>query len=138
MLSRPPVNADQLRRLQPELAALAVEFAAELGVELDGSTASVAEVERLLGRLHDEFKRRPNEEGADRRAFEFAAYLIGVLESQGVPGEWLADHPERGKGSFPFRWRGRDHFVVDWCWSRIVEGPVVDVRRCFEAALAGP
>ncbi|MCK6448237.1 MAG: hypothetical protein L6Q99_17765 [Planctomycetes bacterium] len=123
--------------MQPELAALAVECAADLGVELDGSRASVEHVEDLLGRLHDEYKRRPNEEGADRRAFEFAAYLIGVFEADGERGEWRRDHPERGEGSFPFRWRGRDHFVVDWCWTRIVEGPKVDVRERFETALAG-
>jgi hypothetical protein len=91
----------------------------------------------VLGLLHDEYRERPNEEGADRRAFEFAAYLITLFEHEGVKGAWLPDHPERGPGSFPFRWQGRDHFVVDWCWTRIVEGPAVDVGRLFDEAFGG-
>ena len=127
----------ELRRLLPELSELAIECGGELGIELDGSRASVAAVERLLGMLHEEYKREPNEQGADRRAFEFAGYLIGVLEREGPAGEWRPDHPERGKGSFPFRWKGQDLFVVDWCWTRIVEGPTVDVGRLFESACSG-
>ncbi|MCE9593262.1 MAG: hypothetical protein K8S98_03615 [Planctomycetes bacterium] len=124
-----------LHRLTPELAALAVECAKELGGKLDGSRKSAAEVERLLGLLHDEYVERPDEEGADRRSFEFAAYLITLFEREGVRGAWQPDHPERGPGSFPFKWQGRDHFVVDWCWTRIVEGPTVDVRSLFEEAV---
>ena len=128
---------NDLRSLQPELALLAVECAAELGVELDGSPGSAAGVERVLGVLHDEFRARPTAEGADRRAFEFAAYLIGVFERAGSRGDWQPDHPERGPGSFPFHWRGRDLFVVDWCWTRIVEGPAIDVRAEVERAFGG-
>jgi hypothetical protein len=127
----------ELRRMLPELAALAVECGAEFGHELDGSLASISAVEALLGELHAEYARRPDPDGADRRAFEFAAYVIDVLEREGGRGEWRRDHPERGAGSFPFHWKGQELFVVDWCWTRIVEGPTVDLRVCVENALRG-
>jgi replicative DNA helicase len=67
------MNQD-LEKLKHEMSALAERIASEVyGIELDYSTESIKQVEKILGRLHKEYKKTKSDEGYAGIAFEFAA-----------------------------------------------------------------
>jgi hypothetical protein len=122
-----------LRALKEELTHLAERVAREsFDVTLDYSVESVAEVESILGQLHDEFRRTKSEEGLRGIALEFAAYLISVIERNFGKGAWNRNHPEMGSDTFPYEWNGATLFPYSWCLKRLVDGPADDVWAKFQ------
>jgi hypothetical protein len=122
-----------LRALKKELIHLAEQVAFEsYDVTLDQSVESVAEVESILGQLHDDFRRTKNEEGLKGLALEFAAYLISVTERNFGKGSWSRDHSEMGPDTFPYEWNGATLFPYSWCLKRIIDGPADDVWAKFQ------
>jgi hypothetical protein len=125
--------AKSLKELKRELSALALEIAAECGVELDRSPESVKHVERILGEVHKEYQETGEDEGLDGVALEFAAYIIEVIEKNYTPGVWKRNHKDFGPDSFPYGWEGSVIFPYGWCQKRIYDGPGDDVWAKFQA-----
>jgi hypothetical protein len=102
VMSKPPA-----REIQKQLCELAERIAREnFAIELDYSIESIRQVERILGALHDDYKRTRREDGIHGIALEFAAYLVTVVERHFGSGDWQRDDSSFGADSFPFHWRG--------------------------------
>jgi hypothetical protein len=122
-----------LPALRKQLVALALQIGENEGYPLDFSPQSVQEVEAILASLHEYYVQTKNEDGLFGIALEFGAYLIEVIERNYPPkGRWRRDHPDLGKNTFPFEWRGATIFPVAWCQKRIWDGPGDDVVSKFE------
>lgn len=125
--------AAEMARLRDESAPLAVRIADEgFGIRLDYSNESIAQVEVVLGHIHDEYRRTGNSEGLEGVALEFGAYIVAVIERNEGPGRWERDSPQMGKGTLPYYWRDRVLFPVIWCSKRIQDGPSENVAKKFD------
>jgi len=123
-----------MAQLQTQLTGLALRVAKEhYGVTLDFSHQSVREVERILGEIHNDYKRTKNEEGLRGLAAEFGAYIITVIEKNTERGVWEADHSTIGPRTFPFHWKGTTIFPFGWCLKRIFDGDSDNVWVKYEA-----
>jgi len=92
------------------------------GVLLDFSPASVEKVEIILGKLHDEYKKRGTTEGQRGLALAFGVYIGEVIRKQAGEGRWERDHPQMGEGAMPLYWKGHATFPVAWCLKRLANG----------------
>ncbi len=116
------------------LISLATRIADGFGVKLNYSHDSIKDVERILGRLHYEYKEAKNDKGLNGIALEFAAYIVEVIrrnhEDKGV---WYTDHSHFGEKSFPFVWQGNTMFPYNWCQKRIFVGKADDVYFKYQS-----
>ena len=131
---RKPVSAempfDQLVEFLPkEAVAIARD---RHGITLDYSPASVEQVEAILGRLHDEYKKRNTTEGQRGLALAFGVYIGEVIRKQAGEGHWKQDHPVAGEGSMPLHWKGHDSFPVAWCLKRLANGEEDNVWHKYQ------
>lgn len=115
--------------LPKEAVAIAKEHH---GVTLDYSPASVEQVEAILGKLHDEYKRRGTTEGQRGLALAFGVYIGEVIRKQAGEGFWKQDHPVAGEGSMPLHWKGHDSFPVAWCLKRLANGEAENVWHKYQ------
>ena len=118
--------------LRDKLAAFAVDIAAADEVRLDYSPRSIRKVEKILGKVHAGFKKSGDEDGLNGVAFNFAAYIIKVIESNYTAGVWARDHPQLGEETFPYNWQGQTLFPVAWCQKRIFDGKADNVWKKFK------
>ncbi|MGL6074090.1 MAG: hypothetical protein ACRC8S_08015 [Fimbriiglobus sp.] len=119
--------ASDMPTLRVKMCSLAEQVAAALDVKLDYSERSIQDVDRILGQVHDEYRRTGNDEGIQGIALEFAAYLVSVLEKHRGPVLWERDHPELGADTYPVEWRGATLFPFGWCLKRLLDGPDDDL-----------
>ena len=113
----------ELLKLQSDLTALAFKVAENFGVKLDFTHNSIEQVEKVLGLVHDEYKKTKNKEGLDGIALEFATYIISTIEKNLAKGRWERDSKEFGKDVFPYTLAdGRVIFPYAWCQKRIFDG----------------
>ena len=118
----------ELAKLKVRMSKLAMKIASEsFGIELDYSPASMRKVERVLGRIHKRYVKSGDDEGLVGVAFEFAAYIVQVVEKNFGKGVWRRDHRVMGRGSLPFHWNQTVIFPFGWCLKRIFDGPGDDV-----------
>jgi hypothetical protein len=134
VIRRKPVAAempfDQLVEFLPkEAVAIARDHH---GITLDYSPASVEQVEAILGRLHDEYKKRNTTEGQRGLALAFGVYIGEVIRKQAGEGHWEKDHPVAGEGSMPLHWKGHDSFPVAWCLKRLANGEEDNVWHKYQ------
>lgn len=118
-----------LEFLPKEAVAIAKEHH---GVTLDYSPASVEQVEVILGKLHEEYKKRNTTEGQRGLAMAFGVYIGEVIRKQAGEGEWKQDHPVAGEGSMPLHWKGHDSFPVAWCLKRLANGDQGNVWHKYQ------
>ena len=128
----------ELAPVRDKLAGLAFKIAGGFDVKLDYSLESIKKVEKILGKLHDEYARTGSDEGMNGVALEFAAYIVKVIERNFEPGEWRRDHPELGPDTFPYHWRDGDMFPFAWCQKRIFDGPGDDIWAKFNIIVLDP
>jgi hypothetical protein len=88
--------AELLEFLSQEAISIAKEYR---GISLDYSPASVEQVETILGKLHDEYKKRGTTEGQRGLALAFGVYIGEVIRKQAGEGPWERDHPQLGESS---------------------------------------
>jgi hypothetical protein len=106
------------------LASEAVDIAAKsYGMKLDYSTESIAQVEAILGKLHDEYVEKKSTEGLQGLAMAFGAYIGEAIKRSAPDARWGRDHPVAGEKSYPLHWLGGDSFPCGWCYKRMVNGP---------------
>ncbi len=116
------MSQKEMQKLKEELTGYACEIAKELGIKLDFSHKSVKRVEKILSKVHKEFKATGDEKGLHGIALEFAAYIISVIEKNSKLGLWKCNHPELGEETFPYEWNGKTIFPYGWCIKRIFDG----------------
>ncbi len=114
----------QLDQLKEEMSLLAERIAGEgFGVTLDYSIESIKQAEKVLGEIHKDFKKTRSDDGFTGIAFEFAAYIVKVIEKNIGPVRWERDHPEMGPDSFPLYLDEGVLFPLSWCVKRVYDGP---------------
>lgn len=116
------MSKKDMQKLKEELTGYALEIAEQFGIKLDFTHNSVKRVEKILGKLHKEFKKTADEEGLHGISLEFAAYIISVIEKNSKQGVWKRDHPEIGEATFPYEWNNKTIFPYGWCMKRIYDG----------------
>lgn len=124
-----------MKALRTEMCGLGEKVAGLFGVKLDYSDDSIKEVERILGELHDEYRRTGNDDGLRGIALEFAAYMVSVIERLHGPVDWQRDHETFGKDSFPLYWNGSTLFPYSWCQKRIFDGPGDDILAKWQVCV---
>jgi hypothetical protein len=104
---------------------------AACGVSVDYTPESVEQVEVVLHRLYEAiprgffarlFRRGPSAADISTISKMYGGY-IGECIRRRWGGEWSADHPVGGLGSFPISSRGHDSFPLGWCFKRLRNGP---------------
>lgn len=99
--------------------------AADYGLELDYSPASVEKVEEILDRLHQKHLESPfDKEALTQETTKWGAYL-GELSKKLRRAEWELDSAEAGPWSLPLvdALDGSETFPVAFCRDRIKKGP---------------
>jgi hypothetical protein len=90
--------------------------------QLDYSPQSIESIEKILDQLGASAKfRRAGENDKRAEALIFGAYVGEVIRRE-HGGEWAADHPVVGPGTYPIAWRGGDSFPYAWCYKRLTHG----------------
>jgi len=117
-----PKSSEVSAKLKSELLDYAMQIAEVFHIKLDYSHRSIKMVEKILAKTHKDYKKTKNPEGLHGVALEFAAYIIEVIETNSEKGRWERDHPDFGKDSFPYYWKGVTIFPYSWCLKRIYDG----------------
>jgi hypothetical protein len=118
-------NNDLAREMEVR-ATNAVEIAAsEYGIIIDYSPDSVAKVEEILGRIHEQNSNKPlSKNQLVVESLRWGGYIGEVIRRM-KPCHWELDSKIAGAGSFPIVFDSEKHetFPVGWCYKRIVNGP---------------
>lgn len=131
-----PIPRNEMPRLKAHLCGIAERIASEgFGTRLDYSIESIKEVERILGAMHEDYKRTGSDDGMNGIALEFAAYIATVIDRHFGPAQWERDDPTFGPDAFPLVWRGSSLFIYAWCQKRIFDGPGDDVWAKFHCCV---
>ena len=117
-------------------AASAVEFAADAGIKLDYSLASIKVVEQQLAGLHSQIPAKsPSAQEIRRMSLMFGAYMGEVLK-RNYGGSWSkksALHP--GQDILTFHVRGKEVWPHIKAEKRIIDGPEDNVWFYFQTLL---
>ena len=113
----------------------AIELAKDNGITLDYSDDSIKEVEKMLGELHDDYKKNGEQEGFSGLMLMLAFYIGEVIRQKGLGGKWERNHPQFGEDSFPFYWRGKTLFIFGWCQKRVFDGDGDDVWFKYQVSV---
>ena len=114
------------------LAKRAVWLARKEGVTLDYSPASIEQVEKLLGELHNGHVQNPMpEEEITRLSRRWGAY-IGEIMKRVRPAKWRRDSEKMGIASMPLIFDDVEAFPCAWAYKRIVDGPEDNVVLKFK------
>src|SRR2546430_17300493 len=95
-------TSPQMRKIQRDLVAIALDIARDNDIELDLTEKSIGQVDRLLQELHEAYKHQnektPESEAAMYGiALEMAAYIIEVIEHVHGQGTWKRDSEIAGE-----------------------------------------
>ena len=101
-------------------------------ITLNYSVESIKQVEQILGRIHEEYKKNRSDEGLYGIAFEFGAYMVKVIERNFGSIKWERNHKSIGENTFPLYWQGSTLFPVEWCKKRVLDGSNDDVSIKFK------
>lgn len=135
-----PLKFDNLEQMIAYLDAKAVEHAHSIyGIILDHSNQSVEQVETILAQLHDHYSASQSLAGSFGLAMFYGAYVGEAIRRNNFPeGTWEGDASGQ---SFPsLRWYARHGgesviFQMNWCYSRIVDGPENNVSVKYQVCI---
>ena len=125
-------NADVIEEMK-ERAASAVEDARDkYSIELDYSSDSIEEVERILDKIHRQHREEPIDNAElNRLKLKWGGY-VGEVIKRLRKAEWQLDSKIAGPGSLPVVYeKSGESFPVMWCLKRIVNGPEDNVWDKF-------
>jgi hypothetical protein len=128
---------ESLDAVMDSYASEAVQRAkAEHEVTLDFSTDSLAELERLLEKVHQRHATNAlDQQTLGLESQLWGAYIGGVFKKI-TPAEWRRDSKTAGQGSFPLVFKnGSEFFPCGWVWKRIQNGKEDNVMFKFAVAL---
>jgi len=130
-------SVPDVKELQVKLTDLAIQLGKHYKVVLDYSVQSIDNVETVLAKISDEYRKTKNEEGIKGMALEMAAYIITVIEKNILKGAWSRDSEEMGKDSFPYELGdGKVIFPYAWCLKRIYDGEGEDIVSKFKTLVS--
>lgn len=127
------MSSKDMDKLKKELTGYAIEVAKEFRIELNFSHKSIKRVEKILSKIHKNFKKTGDEDGLHGIALEFAAYIICVIEQHSSSGLWKRNHPKLGEETFPYEWNNKTIFPYGWCMKRIYDGKGDNVWSKYKA-----
>ncbi len=131
--ARPLTDTDLAVEMQSR-ATQAVETAAsEYGIAIDYSADSVAKVEEILGRIHEQHEGEPlPEKQLVKESLKWGGYIGEVIRRM-KRCHWELHSKVGGEGSFPIVFENEAHetFPVRWCYKRISNGPEDNVWHKF-------
>jgi hypothetical protein len=135
--SPPPAVTDPSPKSTQEminwLASEAVASAREVdGTALNYSPASIEKVERVLGKICDDAKRRGSQEGLNGLAMAYGAYIGECIRRNEQGVSWDRDHPTLGEKSYPLHWADGDAFPMNWCYGRLTNGDEDNVWHKYQ------
>jgi hypothetical protein len=120
------MNNNDLAQEMQARATKAVEIAAsEYDTTIDYSPDSVAKVEEILGKIHEQNKSKPlSKDQLVIESLRWGGY-IGEVIRRIKPCHWELNSKIGGEGSFPIVFNNEKHetFPVGWCYKRIINGP---------------
>jgi hypothetical protein len=91
-------------------------------VTLDYTPDSIKAVEKILGKLHEDYKKSKSMQGINGLAHAFGAYIGEVIRRTEPDVRWERDHESAGEKSYPLHWLGSVSFPCAWAYKRIVNG----------------
>ncbi len=105
------------------LASSAVEVSQKsFQVTLNYSPESIKAVEKILGKLHEDYTKDKSMLGINGLAHAFGAYIGEVIRRTEPGVRWERDHESAGEKSYPLHWLGGMAFPCGWAYRRIVNG----------------
>lgn len=114
--------------LLEKLFNLAVRLGNLHDIKLDFTHKSIKDIEKILIKIHEEYRREGNQEGIRGIALECAAYIVETIKKNTGTGEWFRNDSEFGRDSFPFKWKdGIVLYPYSWCQKRIFDGSGEDI-----------
>ena len=131
------MKQQDMNELRAELCEQAERIGTLFGITLDYTDESVTHVERILGEVHDDYRRTRDKSGLHGVALEFAAYLVSIIERHHGSIDWKRDDETIGKDSFPLHWNGGTLFPYGWCLKRIFDGPADDIWFKWQVHVLG-
>jgi hypothetical protein len=102
-------------------------------VALDYTPASIQNVEKILGQLHDQYAKNPSSISANGLASAYGAYIGEVIRRSEPDVKWERDDPVGGEKSYPLIWGSLRTYPMAWCYHRIENGPEDDVWFKYRA-----
>jgi hypothetical protein len=122
------------------MAAEAVKDAAGKDrINLDYSVDSIKEVEEILGRLHEQYRKDPSSISPKGLASAYGAYVGEVIRRSEPGAKRERDDAVGWQKSYPIVWGpGHGHsYPMAWCYHRIVNGPEDNVWVKFRVLKDG-
>ncbi len=116
-------NADVIEEMRVRAASAVVDARDNHSIELDYSSDSIEEVERILDKIHRQHLQEPIDNAElNRLKLEWGGY-VGEVIKRLRNAEWQLDSKIAGPGSLPVVYeKSGESFPVMWCLKRIVNG----------------
>ena len=116
-------NADVIEEMKVRAASAIVDARAKYSIELDYSSDSIEDVERILDTIHRQHVQDPIDDAElTRLKLKWGGY-IGEVIKRLRKAEWQLDSKIGGPGSLPVVYeKSGESFPVMWCLKRIVNG----------------
>lgn len=128
-------NQTDLEKLQEELVGYAIQIAGSFKIKLDYSDKSIKKVEKILSKIHKDYKKSKNDEGLNGIALEFEFYIIKVIENNHEKGKLERNHVDFGDDTFPYYWKDSTIFPYSWCLKRIFDGKSDDIWSKYKSLI---
>ena len=128
---------ENLDELQITMSNFALDIAKAFKIELDFSSKSIKNVEKILSLIHYDYIKGNITEGIDGIALEFAFYIISVIEKNFEEGKIERNHKDFGDNAFPYYWKDSVIFPYAWCQKRIYDGIADNVWVKYKRLILG-
>jgi hypothetical protein len=117
-------NSDVIEEMKVRAASAVVDARDNYSIELDYSSDSIEEVERILNKIHRQHREEPIDNAElNRLRLKWGGY-VGEVIKRLRKAEWQLDSKIAGPGSLPVVYeKSGESFPVMWCLKRIVNGP---------------
>jgi hypothetical protein len=103
------------------LSSEAIKDAQQNNVKLDYSAESVREVEKILGKIHEQYVRSPSSVAVMGISAAYGAYIGEVVRRTEEGVHWERDD-QMGEKSYPLIWGTGHSYPMGWCQRRITDG----------------
>lgn len=91
-------------------------------VRLDFSIGSLKQVDQILGRAHEAYRKSPSSISVLGLSAEYGAYVGEVIRRNEPNAYWTRDSQVMGAKSYPLHWNRGESYPFTWCSERITNG----------------
>jgi hypothetical protein len=103
------------------LSSEAIKDAEQNNVKLDYSPESVRDVEKILGKLHQQYVQSPSSVAVMGISAAYGAYIGEVIRKTEEGVRWERDD-QMGEKIYPLIWGTGHSYPMGWCQRRITDG----------------